>query len=244
MSRKKTYIELQERIRANFPIPVPVYLSSGIADFGEPNKIGFLDFETNKLLNLSLPKECIIIFPINGTVKYGYNKKSSESVGIVVFSESDAFLWAEAVALFLKDDNISIDTSINVMANLGFIPVSLLPRFAEGKYEVAAITTTLQFTTLQRTDLECLMNCCTETINLGCLESCTELNITGLQPSTNYKAHVSIPHSYTSAPFEIMSDASGVLTIPVNTSFAGQYKVRLHENGAQPYVCYLFEIKP
>ena len=94
------------------------------------------------------------------------------------------------------------------------------------------------------TDLDCLMNCCTETINLGCIEKCTELNITGLQPSTNYKAHVSIPHSYTSAPFEVVSDSSGVLTIPVNTSFAGQYKVRLHENGAQPYVCYIFEILP
>jgi len=244
LSRKKSYIELQERIRANFPIPVPVYLSSGIADFGEPNKIGFLDFETNRLLNLSLPKECIIIFPINGTVKYGYNKKSSEAIGIVIFSESDAFLWAEAVSLFLKDDNISIDTSLNVMSNLGFIPVSLLPRFAEGKYQVAAITTQLQFTTLQRTDLDCLMNCCTETINLGCIEKCTELNITGLQPSTNYKAHVSIPNSYTSAPFEVVSDSSGVLTIPVNTSFAGQYKVRLHENGAHPYVCYIFEILP
>jgi len=244
LSRKKEYIELQERIRKNFPIPIPEYLSSGIADFGEPNKIGFLDFETNTLLNISLPKECIIIFPFDGTVKYGYNKKSSETIGIVIFSESDAFLWAEAVSLFLKDDNISIDTSINVMSNLGFIPVSLLPRFAEGKYQVAAITTQLQFTTLQRTDLDCLMNCCTETINLGCIEKCTELNITGLQPSTNYKAHVSIPHSYTSAPFEVVSDSSGVLTIPVNTSFAGQYKVRLHENGAQPYVCYIFEILP
>ena len=244
MRRNTTYIELQERIRKNFPIPIPVYLSSGIADFGEPNKIGFLDFETNTLLNISLPKECIIIFPINGRVTYGQNKKSSESIGIVVFSESDAFLWAEAVALLLKDDNISIDTSINVMSNLGFIPVSLLPRFAEGKYQVAAITTQLQFTTLQRTDLDCLMNCCTETINLGCIEKCTELNITGLAPSTNYKAHVSIPHSYTSAPFEVVSDSSGVLAIPVNTSFAGQYKVRLHENGAQPYVCYIFEILP
>jgi len=244
LRRNQTYIELQERIRRNFPIPIPVYLSSGIADFGEPNKIGFLDFETNTLLNISLPKECIIIFPINGRVTYGQNKKSSEAIGIVIFSESDAFLWAEAVSLFLKDDNISIDTSLNVMSNLGFIPVSLLPRFAEGRYQVAAITTQLQFTTLQRTDLDCLMNCCTETINLGCIERCTELNITGLQPSTNYKAHVSIPHSYTSAPFEVVSDSSGVLTIPVNTSFAGQYKVRLHENGAQPYVCYIFEILP
>lgn len=248
LTRNEKFKAIAERIDTLFPMPLRVCLSNGLLDSTfDAKNVGFLKFGNNtSKLDVSLFSELAIIMPHDGSVNFEVGKPSREQIIILVITKSDANIYAEAVAhIISKQAHVnSISTNINYLCQIGVFPYQFLPDFAAKNYSVAAINASINYTTNNGYSMECFPNCCQNTIELGCLERCEAVTITGLQASTDYGVFIQVPHSSTSQKLVITSDSSGNLELPINAAFSGDYKVRLHQNNGIAYDCYYFTINP
>ena len=246
MSRGKEYKAFHKLLYEKIGAIIPVYLSSGLIDFGDSTVAGFADFDSPaKKLNISLPQEAVIIFPTDGAVTYRYLRPAIERLSIMIITRNEASLYAEAIACILKSEVVQIENNFNVISQLGFLPLTELPNFSGSNYSVAALYSEIQYTPLQELKLTCMDLCCQSHTNLPCMERCDAIEIPNLTPNTEYKVYVQVPHSSTSGfPVAYTTDALGVLSIPISTSFSGMYHIRAYENGGSMYDCFSVIVNP
>ena len=246
MRRSEKYHSIIEKVAAEFPMPIRCFLSGGVLENGNGGNSGFLAFDKAQMLDIDLPREAVILMPQDLNISYNAKKPLTENATILICTQNDAMLYAEIVANILGCESInSISLSVAYIANLGLFPFQLIPKFLSSDYSIAAISLNLSYNKLKGISMDCIPNCCQNTINLGCLEQCETVTIPNLQTSTNYGVFVKVPHSSTSSgKFEVLSDPLGNLQLPINPSFSGEYYVRLHQNNAIQYDCVYFTINP